>query len=79
MDVADLVRTPRASRRLFGYQGLPPVDIPAIEDLLLRFSVPELAKALGRVSNKQVMVVRLTGRLEDGTPIKGEDVVVITK
>ncbi|MFJ6278869.1 bifunctional acetate--CoA ligase family protein/GNAT family N-acetyltransferase [Arthrobacter subterraneus] len=48
VDVADLVRTPRASRRLFGYQGLPPVDIPAIEDLLLRVALlkdrhPEIA------------------------------------
>ncbi|KRF06166.1 GCN5 family acetyltransferase [Arthrobacter sp. Soil782] len=38
-DAADLLRTPRASRRLFGYQGLPPVDVPAIEDLLLRVAL----------------------------------------
>ena len=48
LDAADLVRTPRASRRLFGYQGLPPVDIPAVEDLLLRVALlkdrhPEIA------------------------------------
>lgn len=36
LDAAELVRTPRAGRRLFGYQGLPPVNVPALEDLLLR-------------------------------------------
>lgn len=48
VDAAELVRTPRASRRLRGYQGLPPVDIPAVEELLLRVALlkdrhPEIA------------------------------------
>ncbi|HET8795442.1 MAG TPA: GNAT family N-acetyltransferase [Arthrobacter sp.] len=48
VDVADLVRAPRAARKLFGYQGLPPVRIDALEDLVARLSVlkdehPELA------------------------------------
>jgi hypothetical protein len=48
VDAADLIRMPRASRRLFGYQGLPPVDVPAVEDLLLRVALlkdrhPEIA------------------------------------
>lgn len=48
LDAADLVRMPRASRRLFGYQGLPPVNVPAVEDLLLRVALlkdrhPEIA------------------------------------
>lgn len=48
LDAAELVRSPRASRRLRGYQGLPPVDIPAIEELLLRVALlkdrhPEIA------------------------------------
>ncbi|MCY0904294.1 bifunctional GNAT family N-acetyltransferase/acetate--CoA ligase family protein [Arthrobacter sp. H14-L1] len=47
-DVADLVRSPQAARKLFGYQGLPPVDIAALEDLLARLAVlkdehPEIA------------------------------------
>jgi hypothetical protein len=36
VDVADLVRGPRAAGKLFGYQGLPAVDVPALEDLMAR-------------------------------------------
>ncbi|MUK03132.1 hypothetical protein GM708_15120 [Vibrio cholerae] len=48
-DVADLVRAPRASRKLFGYQGLPPADVRAIEDLVARVALlkdnhPEIAR-----------------------------------
>ncbi|MCZ2403769.1 GNAT family N-acetyltransferase [Paenarthrobacter sp. Z7-10] len=47
-DVADLVRSPRAARKLFGYQGLPAVDLAALEDLVARLAVlkdehPEIA------------------------------------
>ncbi|MDN4611997.1 bifunctional acetate--CoA ligase family protein/GNAT family N-acetyltransferase [Arthrobacter burdickii] len=47
-DIADLVRAPRASRKLFGYQGLPPADVAAIEDLVARVALmkdnhPEIA------------------------------------
>ena len=38
-DIADLVRTPRASAKLFGYQGLPPADAAALEDLIARLAV----------------------------------------
>ncbi|KPN18899.1 MULTISPECIES: bifunctional GNAT family N-acetyltransferase/acetate--CoA ligase family protein [unclassified Arthrobacter] len=48
VDIADLVRTPRTSRRLFGYQGLPKVDVAALEELiskvaLLKDEHPEIA------------------------------------
>lgn len=48
-DIADLVRAPRASRKLFGYQGLPPADVSAIEDLVARVALmkdnhPEIAR-----------------------------------
>ncbi|MEG9247787.1 GNAT family N-acetyltransferase [Arthrobacter sp. Soc17.1.1.1] len=48
-DVADLVRAPRASRKLFGYQGLPPADVAALEDLVARVALlkdnhPEIAR-----------------------------------
>jgi hypothetical protein len=43
-----------------------------IEDLLLRFG----DRALGSASERKVVVVPLTGELEDGTPIHGEDVLV---
>ena len=34
----DLVRGPRAARKLFGYQGLPAVDVAALEDLAARLA-----------------------------------------
>jgi hypothetical protein len=43
-----------------------------IEDLLLRFG----DRALGPASERKVVVVPLTGELEDGTPIHGEDVLM---
>ncbi|MBO0906744.1 bifunctional GNAT family N-acetyltransferase/acetate--CoA ligase family protein [Arthrobacter sunyaminii] len=47
-DVADLVRAPRASGKLFGYQGLPKADVAALEDLISRLALlkdehPEIA------------------------------------
>jgi acyl-CoA synthetase (NDP forming) len=38
VDAAELVRAPRAAPLLFGYRGAQPVDVPALEDLLLRVS-----------------------------------------
>lgn len=43
-----------------------------VEDLLLRFG----DRALGSAFDRKVVVVPLTGELEDGTPIHGEDVLV---
>lgn len=47
-DVHDFIRGPRAARKLFGYQGLPAVDVSALEDLAgrlawLKDSHPEIA------------------------------------
>lgn len=39
VDVAELVRSARAAPRLFGYRGLPPVDVAALEDVIARVSV----------------------------------------
>jgi hypothetical protein len=46
--VNDFIRGPRASRKLFGYQGLPAVDVAALEDLAgrlawLKDNHPEIA------------------------------------
>lgn len=38
-DVASMIRSVRASPRLFGYRGQPPLDVAALEDLLGRVSV----------------------------------------
>jgi hypothetical protein len=48
-----------------------------LEDLLLRFNNQRVARALGPVADGEVVVVPLTGTLENGTPIHGEDVVVV--
>ncbi len=37
-DVNDFIRSPRAARKLFGYQGLPAVDVAALEDLAARLA-----------------------------------------
>ncbi|WP_163163134.1 GNAT family N-acetyltransferase [Arthrobacter sp. Alg241-R88] len=47
-DVDDFIRAPRAAQKLFGYQGLPPVDVTALEDLAgrlawLKDNHPEIA------------------------------------
>ena len=49
-------------------------------DLVLLFSNPSVSAALGNVKNGQVLVLTLTGNLQPqfgGTPITGQDVVVI--
>ena len=37
-DLHDVIRSPRASRKLFGYQGLPAVDVEALEDIAARLA-----------------------------------------
>ncbi|MFC0714959.1 bifunctional acetate--CoA ligase family protein/GNAT family N-acetyltransferase [Cellulomonas biazotea] len=39
VDVAELVRSARAAPRLFGYRGLPPLDVAALEDVIARVAV----------------------------------------
>lgn len=39
VDVAELIRTARAAPRLFGYRGLPALDVAALEDLVARVAV----------------------------------------
>ncbi|MCV2396485.1 acetate--CoA ligase family protein [Actinotalea sp. M2MS4P-6] len=38
-DVAEMVRSVRTAPRLFGYRGLPELDVPALEDVLARLAV----------------------------------------
>jgi acyl-CoA synthetase (NDP forming) len=47
-DLSEFVRSPRASRRLFGYEGFPPVHVRGLEDFLNRVATlkddhPEVA------------------------------------
>jgi uncharacterized repeat protein (TIGR01451 family) len=51
-------------------------------DLTLKFDTQEIVEAIGEVEDGEVIVLTLTGNLHEefgGTPIKGEDVVVILK
>jgi hypothetical protein len=51
-------------------------------DLTLKFETQELVAALGEVDDGEVRVLQLTGNLKEaygGTPIVGEDVVIILK
>jgi acyl-CoA synthetase (NDP forming)/RimJ/RimL family protein N-acetyltransferase len=61
VDVAELVRTPRAAPRLFGYRGLPALDVAALEDVVARVSV--LADALPDLRSLELnpVVVSPTG------------------
>jgi regulation of enolase protein 1 (concanavalin A-like superfamily) len=47
------------------------------DDLTLKFDTPGLVEALGDIEDGEVRILTLTGALQDGTPIQGEDVVVI--
>ncbi|WP_425864387.1 GNAT family N-acetyltransferase [Arthrobacter sp. TWP1-1] len=47
-DTAELIRSPRAAAKLFGYEGLPPGNVTALEDLVARVAMlkdehPEVA------------------------------------
>ena len=48
-------------------------------DLTLKFDIQAVVAALGPVTDGEVRVLKLTAQLLDGTPIIGEDVVVILK
>lgn len=55
VDVAALVREPRAATRLFGYRGLPPADLTALEDVVGRVSV--LADGLAELRSLEISPV----------------------
>jgi hypothetical protein len=51
-------------------------------DLTMKFDAREVVQAIGQVADGDIMVMELKGNLLEefgGTPIKGEDVVVILK
>ena len=53
------------------------VETDGIDDLALEFDSQEVAQALGDLNGDGMAVLELTGKLKDGTPILGEDIVVI--
>ena len=48
-------------------------------DLLLTFDKHALARALGSVKDGEVRILRISGRLDSGVSILGDDVVVVQK
>lgn len=48
-------------------------------DLILKFETQAIVRQLGEVEDGEYLVLTLTGTLDDGTPIEGEDVVRIIK
>ncbi len=59
--------------------GHPCADMSGdgFDDLVMKFSTPDIAAIMGRVSKGDAVPLRLTARLYDGTVIDGEDTVVI--
>lgn len=50
-----------------------------IRDYALKFQSKSIVAAIGAVNDGDVVVLKMTGNLNDGTPFVGEDVVVINK
>jgi hypothetical protein len=48
-------------------------------DLVFKFDTQEVAAALGDVDAGQALILKLDGKLQDGTEIKGEDSVVVIR
>lgn len=57
-DAAELVRSVKAAPMLFGHRGAPPVDVPALEQLLLR--VARLADDLPEVAELELNPVHVS-------------------
>ena len=53
------------------------IQTDGIDDLALEFDSQEVVRALGDLNGDGMAVLELTGKLKDGTPIVGEDLVVI--
>ena len=47
------------------------------QDLTLKFNKQEIVETLGEVEDRDVIFLPLTGELEDGTLINGEDVIIV--
>jgi acyl-CoA synthetase (NDP forming) len=71
--VAELVRSLRASPRLFGHRGASPVDVAALEDVVARVAC--LAHELPQVADLELNPVVVTDR---GAVVLGARVTVST-
>ena len=65
-----------------GSPGDPVEDCHDLEsdgllDLSLKFDNRDIVGAIGCVQSGDVLVLMLTGNLNDGTPIEGEDIIIV--
>ena len=73
-DVAAPINGRRGTKRHRHPSG---IETDGIDDLALEFDTKEIAQALRDLNGDGMAVLELTGKLKDGTPILGEDIVVI--
>jgi len=73
-DVAAPINGPRWAKR---HKQRSKIETDGIDDLALEFDTQAIAQALRDLSGDGMAVLELTGKLKDGTPILGEDIVVI--
>ena len=48
-------------------------------DLTLKFKTQDILAVLGELTDDEMYILRLTGNLNDGTPIEGADCILIKK
>jgi hypothetical protein len=58
-------------------EGCTEAGPDSFEDLTLKFKAKDILSALRPVSPGDIRVLHVTGTLMDGTPLEGEDVVII--
>ena len=73
-DVATPINGPRRAKR---HKHPAKIDTVGLDDLALEFDAQKIAQALGDLNGDGMAVLELTGKLKDGTPILGEDIVLI--
>ncbi len=73
-DVAAPINGPRCAKR---HKHRSNIETDGIDDLALEFDTQQIAQALGDLNGDGMAVLELTGKLKDGTPILGEDIVVV--
>ena len=73
-DAAAPINGPRCAKR---HKHRSKIETDGIDDLALEFDTQEIVQALGDLNGDGMAVLELTGKLKDGTPILGEDIVVI--
>ncbi len=75
--IEDVAAPINGRRRAKRHKHRSKTETDGIDDLALEFDTQEIVQALGDLNGDGMAVLELTGKLKDGTPILGEDIVVI--